>query len=134
MKTRDQPSKKNKNTSQQDKSGRTCMILYVQPCRTRSLAHTLCPFSASLSTRVFWLGVNLTWLRSKGAGLYPLVCMKLMNDTQPVSLFSRKISQNHHKVYLVSAELTFWAVWSFSDSLPLFRRPFRHDNPKPAGS
>lgn len=55
----------------------TCTILQVQPCRTRSLAQTLCPFSASFSTSWFWFGVSLTWLRSRGAGLYPLLITQL---------------------------------------------------------
>lgn len=83
VKTTIKSGKKNPNPKPKkwNESCSTCIILYVQPCRTRSLAHTLCPFSASLSTRVFWLGVSLTWLRSKGAGLYPLVCMKLTSNT-----------------------------------------------------
>lgn len=49
----------------------TCCMPYVQPCRMRSLAHTLWAFSASLSTMASWVDASLMWLRSIGAGLYP---------------------------------------------------------------
>lgn len=47
----------------------TCWIPNVQPWRMRSLAQTLCAFSASLSTMASWVEVSLMWLRSRGAGL-----------------------------------------------------------------
>lgn len=47
----------------------TCWIPKVQPWRMRSLAQTLCAFSASLSTMASCVEVSLMWLRSRGAGL-----------------------------------------------------------------
>lgn len=67
----------------------TCTILQVHPCRTRSLAQTLCPFSASFSTSWFWFGVSLTWLRSRGAGLYPLVITQLQDRQVQIQIHTK---------------------------------------------